>query len=293
MKNNKIPILLVAFRRPKETLKVLREIKKYYPNDLYFFVDTSTKDQLLVKEVQNLLLNDDYAKNIHKNFQKTNLGCGLGPVTAIDWVLSKEKYVIILEDDCVPLNGFFEFMEWWLKIKEKDNKCFMISGNNFPILTKKKITVKTKISLTHGWGTWKRAWEGYDFNISDWNNYKKLNTNFIPFYAIRYRWKKIFDRISKDCNKSYWDYQWQYHIWSKNGYSIQPPINLVRNIGYNVNATHTVNKNDWRANIPEEKLSFNFKEQKTDFKLLNEINNVIISLNIFSYILRFFFRSKY
>ena len=135
--------------------------------------------------------------------------------------------------------------------------------------------------------------KGYDFNISDWSNYRKLNTNFIPFYAIRFRWKKIFDRVSKNSNKSYWDYQWQYHMWAKNGYSIQPPINLIRNIGYNVNATHTTNSKDWRSNISEEKLPSNFKAQKYDFKLLNEINNTIISLNIFSYILRFFFNSKH
>ena len=81
-------------------------------------MDASAKDEFLVKEVQNLILIDNYAKNIHKNFQQNNLGCGLGPVTAIDWVLSKEKYVIILEDDCVPLNGFFEFMNGGSKLKK-------------------------------------------------------------------------------------------------------------------------------------------------------------------------------
>ena len=77
MINSKIPILLIAFRRPKETLKVLREIKKYYPDDLYFFVDASAKDEFLVKEVQNLILIDNYAKIFIKISNKITL--------VVDW----------------------------------------------------------------------------------------------------------------------------------------------------------------------------------------------------------------
>lgn len=291
MNDNKIPVLLIAFKRPEETKKVLDKINEYFPEKLYFFVDHSDQNELKNKEVKELISLKNYASNVYKYFPKNNLGCGFGPVTAINWILSKEKYAIILEDDCVPLNGFFEFMEWWLNKKEKDNNCFMVSGNNYPVFSNKMITTKTKFAFTHGWGTWSRAWSGYDYNISSWNT-DEFKIKLIPFYTFRRHWVKIFDKISKDNSKTYWDYQWQYHIWKKKGYSLQPPVNLIKNIGFNKNASHTVDENDWRGRIPAKSIPLNFKDHSPKFNFLTEFKNMIIDLNIASFILRFFLKIK-
>lgn len=285
MKNNKIPVLLIAFKRPNETLRVLNKIKKYYPNNLYFFVDTSAQNIKNVKKVRDLINLDKYALKTHIKFQKKNLGCGKGPVSAINWIMSKEKYAIILEDDCVPLDGFFQFMEWFLKNKKNDKKCFMVSGNNFLLFNNNTVSTKTKFAFTHGWGTWRRAWKNYDYNISSWNILKNKKGKFIPYYA-RLRWKKIFNNIFKDDYKTYWDYQWQYHIWKNDGYAIQPPVNLVKNIGYGKNATHTTDKNDWRGKFLSKILPINFKKNNPKFSIITELNNTIIDLNIVTFILR-------
>ena len=291
MKNNKIPILLIAFKRPHETLRVLSKIKKYYPDNLYYFVDTSLQDIGNVKKVRDLISLNKYAVKTHIKFQKKNLGCGKGPVTAINWIMSKEKYAIILEDDCVPLDGFFKFMEWSLKNKKNDKKCFMVSGNNFLLFHNSKVLTKTKFAFTHGWGTWRRAWRNYDYNISSWKILKNKNVNFIPYYA-RFRWKKIFNNIIKDEYKTYWDYQWQYHLWKHDGYAIQPPVNLVKNIGYGKSATHTTDRNDWRGKLLSKKLPKNFKKNIPKFSIIAELNNTLIDLNILTFIPRVYKKFK-
>ena len=38
---------------------------------------------------------------------------------------------------------------------------------------------------------------------------------------------------------TYWDAKWIYSVWLRNAYSITPNQNLVKNIGYGSDATHT------------------------------------------------------
>ncbi len=46
-----------------------------------------------------------------------------------------------------------------------------------------------------------------------------------------------------------WDYQWAFTIMTQNGLCIIPNVNLVANIGFGVDSTHAINKDDKLANI--------------------------------------------
>jgi hypothetical protein len=41
-----------------------------------------------------------------------------------------------------------------------------------------------------------------------------------------------------------WDYQWLYHVLVNEGVSVVPEVNLVENIGFGTDATHTVFRDD-------------------------------------------------
>ena len=51
-------------------------------------------------------------------------------------------------------------------------------------------------------------------------------------------WNNIFKKV---INKTIgtWDYQWTYAVWKNNGLSILPNKNMIANIGFNNNGTHT------------------------------------------------------
>lgn len=51
-----------------------------------------------------------------------------------------------------------------------------------------------------------------------------------------------------------WDYQLTFSIWKNNGLSIIPNVNLVTNIGFGEDATHTKNSNSIAANIENNKI---------------------------------------
>ena len=42
-----------------------------------------------------------------------------------------------------------------------------------------------------------------------------------------------------------WDYQWTFTLWSQNQFTILPNVNLISNIGFGVDATHTTSDSEF------------------------------------------------
>jgi hypothetical protein len=72
-----------------------------------------------------------------------------------------------------------------------------------------------------------------------------------PDPAIRNYWRRNFDLVFEK-RKDTLDFQWQYASAINHGISIIPNKNLITNIGFDANATHTVDHWHSLANIPTE-----------------------------------------
>ncbi|HMY71803.1 MAG TPA: glycosyltransferase family 2 protein, partial [Blastocatellia bacterium] len=91
-----------------------------------------------------------------------------------------------------------------------------------------------------GWATWRRAWQHYDVKISDWPEQKAsgwLNQLLQDRAAVSF-WQNAFQAIY-DGQIDTWDHQWTYTCWRHNGLAALPSTNLISNIGFGVDATHT------------------------------------------------------
>lgn len=53
-----------------------------------------------------------------------------------------------------------------------------------------------------------------------------------------------------------WNYRWMFNCWTQHGLTILPNVNLVSNIGFDVDATHSENKKAPFANLPCIAISF-------------------------------------
>ena len=64
-------------------------------------------------------------------------------------------------------------------------------------------------------------------------------------------WRKMLDQTYAGKIDT-WDFQWFYAVWSQGGLSIVPRVNLVSNLGFRPDATHTKTayERDWLANVP-------------------------------------------
>jgi hypothetical protein len=90
-----------------------------------------------------------------------------------------------------------------------------------------------------GWATWRRAWSYYDVNLRRWPELRQreLLLDIFGDAAEATHWCQRLDKSFAGHDS--WDYAWSMSIWAQNGLSILPYRNLVTNIGFGNDATHT------------------------------------------------------
>lgn len=70
-------------------------------------------------------------------------------------------------------------------------------------------------------------------------------------------WRSICETAYESAgNVDYWGYQWGFSCWAQNGFVVLPYDNLVSNIGYGQDATHTRNTKNVNANFPISEIKF-------------------------------------
>jgi len=255
MLNNEIeyitnsPVLFLTFNRLDTTKKVFEVIKQVKPPKLYLASDgarvNKSGEKEVVESVRNFLLNNiDWQCEVKTLFREHNLGCGKAVSSAINWFFENEEMGIILEDDCLPSISFFRFCDELLLRYKDDQRIMHISGDNFQdgISRGDGSYYFSQISHVWGWAAWRRAWKLYDFEMKSLNNFinYKIYKNVWKQNKVQKYWLKQFKNVSLGKIDT-WDYQWNYCLIVNNGLSILPNINLVENIGFNSEATHTSN----------------------------------------------------
>lgn len=241
------PILLIVFNRPHLTAKVLDSLLALQPDTLYVAADgprqNNSSDIKRCSETRGLIKSKiTWPCQLKTRFLNENKGCGKAVSEAISWFFSENEQGIILEDDCLPDPSFYTFCEQLL-LKYKSNEEIMhIGGANFQDGKKRGDGSYYFSSEIHvwGWASWKRAWNTFDYNISDLQQFTatdKIKKYYQDKTIIRY-WYNIFQRMQTH-EIDTWDYQWRYAIWKSGGLAIIPQKNLVSNIGFGADATHT------------------------------------------------------
>jgi acetyltransferase-like isoleucine patch superfamily enzyme len=253
------PILLIAFNRPKHLVQLLISIKRIKPLNFFVFCDGPREDVLndiaKCSEVRKIIVDSiDWECNLRTNFQDSNYGCGKGPSLAISWFFDQVEEGIILEDDSIPNIDFYFYMEELLDYYRYSDEIMAITGTNFQ--PKQRSNGSYYFSMQNGcfcsWATWKKSWLTFDYYLTNVTEvdlvnslmYYKVTTKEIKYWLSIFRNVKV-DRLGESC----WDYQFMFAIWLNKGKTIAPNYNLITNIGFDSEATHTDNPNDPMANM--------------------------------------------
>jgi hypothetical protein len=246
------PVAFIIFNRPDTTTKVFETIRQAKPQKLLVVADGSRIDRPDEAEkcaaTRAVIDRVDWECEVITNYSDINLGCKHRVSSGIDWVFSQVEEAIILEDDCLPAPSFFQFCQTLLEKYRYDERIMMISGNNFqPENDRVKNSYYfSKYASIWGWATWRRAWKHYDVEMSSWQQFRDkglLNAVCNDPIEIEY-WLKIFNDVSEDFIDT-WDYQWGYTCWQQSGMCIMPSVNLISNIGFRDDATHTLGESPW------------------------------------------------
>lgn len=247
------PVALLVFNRPALTELVFRAIAQAQPPTLLVVADgpRSTAEALKCQQARAVIHRVDWECQVLTNFADVNLGCRRRISSGLDWVFAQVPEAIILEDDCLPAPSFFPFCEALLERYRDDQRVMHISGTNF--LKGQRTTGSgyyfSKYPMIWGWASWRRAWRHYDVGINSWPRHKRLILSSCDGPEERRLWGGIFDRAFKG-EVDVWSYQWLYACWTQGGLSIVPESNLVSNLGFGGEATHTLEGNSPLAGLP-------------------------------------------
>ncbi len=266
----KTPVAFIIFNRPDATAKVFEEIAKARPPMLLVIGDGPRINRAgeveRVEAARAIIQMVNWPCEVLYNFSEVNLGCKVRVSSGLDWVFQQVSEAIILEDDCIPNETFFQFCEQILERYRLDPRVGMVSGDNFQFGRTRSDDSYYFSRYTHiwGWATWRDRWvDHYDVNMTRWPKIRDTDElrSFIDDKKEVDMWATILEKVYQGQIDT-WDYQWMLANWINNRLCILPQVNLISNIGFNSDATHTTSVSDL-ANLPRLPLSFPLKHPKS------------------------------
>jgi hypothetical protein len=257
------PVAFIIFNRPDTTAKVFNEIAKARPPILLVVADGPRDNRVgeaeRVAATRAIIEKVDWPCEVLCNFSDINLGCKARVASGLDWVFAQVPEAIILEDDCLPDPSFFRFCQELLEYYRQDKRVGMISGDNFQFERWRTLDSYYFSKYFHiwGWATWRDRWqETYDVSMTGWPVMREEGRlkELLGSRKEAKFWTAIFNKVYSGKIDT-WDYQWAYANWVNNRVGILPTVNLISNIGFGSDATHTVRASDL-ANLPTKSLRF-------------------------------------
>jgi hypothetical protein len=239
------PVLFCIFNRPDLTRRVWNAIARQRPRQLLVAADGPRPeypaDGDLVQQCRDICRGIDWPCQVETFFRESNRGCRRQMAEAIGWAFAQHERLIILEDDCLPDDSFFRFCEILLARFASDERVMMISGDNFQPAPRGPFSYYfSRYSHIWGWASWRRAWQHFDLPMRTWPAFReagRLREVGCDDEETRY-WTGIFDRQHAGQINT-WDYSWAYACWQRRGLTVLPQTNLVSNIGFRADGTHT------------------------------------------------------
>ena len=255
-----IPILLITFNRPVHVRRVLTEIRKQQPTQLYVYQDGAREgneqDKTKCQEVRDVVKElVDWPCELHTLYQEKNLGCGPGPTAGLTWFFEHVESGLIFEDDAVPHPDYFEYAATLLEKYKDDTSVRAIGSMN--IDTRKWGDGSYYFSMMNrnlcAWATWKRAWEDFDLYLRGvpWRKLDRALKRYgCPIYEREYWLDRLQDAQKDAQGGKSWDQQFFMSIWLNEGKGIIPNVNLSSNIGTVGEGTHQMGAGNIIDNVP-------------------------------------------
>ena len=279
----KSAVLLIVYNRPEKTKKVYEQIRKAKPSRFYVTADGplpgQVEDRKRCMQAREIVKEPDWDCRFKFVFRDENLGCGPSVKEAIDWFFEHEEEGIILEDDTVPDPTFFQFCEEMLDRYRGDRRIAFVSGSNHygvsnghdkssgygryngdvssnghgrsngqAVAITKDSYFFARNKTTWGWATWRRSWDQMDYEMN-WlasPNADQIIRNMSLLKETSKYWMNAVMSI-KERNVSAWDWQWYFSVAAEDQLVIYPQVNLVSNIGFGADATHTTGRPEMRV----------------------------------------------
>lgn len=237
-------LLFVIFNRPELTERTFAAIRRARPPKLYVHADgpraSRSGEEVLCVATRAMTENVEWPCEVKRLYREENLGCGPAVSGALDWFFSEVEEGIILEDDCLPEPGFFEFAGQMLARYRHDEHVVHVAGTGFEPtgLSPGAGAFLAPMPFIWGWASWRRAWRHYRYELPSAEQVEEVLRRECSSRATRDYWRRKFEATRSGEIRT-WDYQWVYTLWQRGGWAVTPTRSLITNIGFGTESTHT------------------------------------------------------
>ncbi len=293
--NNVAPVCFFTYNRVEETIKSISALRENFlalETDLYIFSDgpRSHKDLRSINKIRSFLKTITGFRSIQIFESDENKGLAISVIEGTSKIIKEFDKVIVLEDDLVTSRNFLDFMNQALDFYQNNKNVYSISGYTLDLPSLKNDFLKDYyFSLrmsSWGWGTWSDRWNGVDWNVESYKNFKY---NLYSQYKFakggsdlpRMLRKQMLGRIDS------WAIRFCYSQFIHNGATVYPAISKLESIGFGNEATHTKNEGRFKTEIDNslnrdfefhQKVIWNpriLKEFRLKFSLMSRIKNYL------------------
>lgn len=235
-----LSVLIVGFLRGENIRKLIELSQANSIHSIYLSID-GPRNQI-EHNLQEIFINEieEYSAASKLDLKlwrrKNNFGSAVSVMKSIDWIASEKQNFMILEDDLVPNNDFYDFSRFCSDSYVNNDQVLMWSGNRF-FGEENQVNhpLPVHFPLIWGWGTWSDKWIELRKGILNRRHGFSIRRSLSgqSFLAAgKFR--------AQDGKIDAWDLPLASYMFNQNRLCILPPVNLVSNIGSDVMATHTV-----------------------------------------------------
>lgn len=244
------PIVLFAFNRLeplKHLIDSLLANKEAAESDLFVYVDgsrmTKKGEAEKVAAVQRFVKTITGFKSLNYKFSTVNKGLGPSIIEGVTEVVNNYGQVIVLEDDLIVAPGFLSYMNTMLEFYRDDARIMQITAfstkHNIPKTNKNDVYLNRR-GESWSWAIWKDRWDTIDWEVKDYETLLKNKKKQHAFNDIGSDLLGMLKDNIEGRNKS-WAVRLCYSMFCQGRYLLAPQKSLVRNEGFDDDATNCSN----------------------------------------------------
>jgi hypothetical protein len=295
-----IPICLFVYNRLIETKRTVSALKNNYlapQSELFIFSDGSKNeyDKEKVDTVRQYIKTISGFKRVSIFEAPVNKGLANSVISGVTQIVGRCDSVIVIEDDLVTSPNFLDFMNQALSFYRDNLKIHSVAGYTLELPS--LINYPTDYYLGHrasswGWGTWKNRWETVDWDVKAFQKFKND-----PFQRIKFLrgGSDMFHMLNNQVKGKIdsWAIRWCFNQFQNDQLAIFPAKSKVRNIGFDINATHTkMGGSQFYVNLDtgnQREFSFDndisiekkiIKEFRSKYSLMTRLSNKLVNIGI-------------
>jgi hypothetical protein len=243
-----VPVLVIAWRRPELTSKVLDAVAAWKPTRLFLACDGWNADsppELVARVGATRSVMDrvpEWPCEVQRRYADGNAGLRAGVVAALDWFFAACPEGIVLEDDCVPSPEFGAYCAELLERYRDDPRVMCVSGDGSSGIVPPGGASYSfvRYPLIWGWASWRSSWAHFARDLARTSALSETEWEaLVPDAVERRVWKERLGALIAPTPFDTWDAIWALSMILRGGLCILPRANLTTNIGVGADATHT------------------------------------------------------